>query len=83
MLLLGEICPGWRCECDVESQKGLLAEQDPGACRGCHLQASEHDSERQHEHSALQGNLRRHWTEVSRGCSSREHRKVRVVKGRT
>ena len=70
MLLLGEICLGWRCERDVESQKGLLAEQDPGAAGCCDLAASERHSRRQCERSALQSNLWRYWTEVSSGRSS-------------
>jgi hypothetical protein len=83
MLLLGEICRGWRCERDVESQKGLLAEQDPGAAGCCDLTASERHSTRQRERSALQSNLRRYRTEVSRGRISRECRKGQAVKGRT
>ena len=81
MLLLGEICLEWRCEGDVGSQKGQLAEQGPGAGGCCDPAASERHSTRQRERSALQSNLRCCRTEVSRGRISRECRKAQRGEG--
>ena len=80
MLLLGEICEGWRREPIVEkSQRGRLAYQGPGVAGCCHPRRAKQTTTTSDARSATRSNARGHRTEVSKGRSSRGN----SVKGRT
>jgi hypothetical protein len=83
MLLLGEICLGWRCERDEEARRVCWLNKTQALQGAVTLRRANDTADVNASVSALQSNLRRHRTEVSRGRISRECRKGQAVKGRT